>query len=382
MTEINLDAKKGRDNVLDFWRGVSILLVILHHLVCFRYSHFFKVSAVSALSKIESLAGQSTLFLNKTLIKISEIAGPLGVKIFFVISGYIITKLLLEEEKKDGHINPKGFYFKRVMRILPPLLFYFIFLFLFKALGWIQFTSLNFFNSAGFLCNIHSTECGWHFVHTWSLAIEEQFYILWPLFFLLPLAIARYRTKILTSVLVILLGLSAFGVLTLDGWLDIPLSFACIGFGALFAMSEKFRLLVKRYGLIIIITIALFSILIFFKAYFLRELVHQAYRLIQPFVIIVAIALTYEFRWFIRTKLFLVITKIGLISYSLYLWQQVFLADSIEYLKNSFLILPVFMILFAVFSYLIIEKPVIRWARTVLKKRAEMLESNGNNKIL
>jgi len=50
--------------------------------------------------------------------------GPLGVKVFFVISGFVICRLLILEEKRNSNVSLKGFYIRRVFRILPPLYLY------------------------------------------------------------------------------------------------------------------------------------------------------------------------------------------------------------------------------------------------------------------
>ena len=365
---VNANTTDGRDQVLDFWRGISISMVLLHHLVYFRYADFFKHQIISALNQTGSFVGEIGVWADKILLGASERSGPLGVKIFFVISGYIITKLLLGQEGKNGRIKAKHFYFKRVIRILPPLIFFFFSLLLFRALGWIGFSNSELFNSAGFLCDIRVSGCGWYFAHTWSLAIEEQFYLLWPAFFLIPFVNRKYRVQILALILVLLLSCSAFGFFTVAGWLDVPLSFACIAVGALYAMSQSFQGAMKKHGLLLIAALSLAAVSMFYLAPSWREVVHQTYRLIQPFVILTAIILTYRLNWLIKSKFFWAATKVGLISYSLYIWQQVFVAGPSDYLHNSFLTWPILMFAFAVFSYLFIEKSAMKWGKEVLKK--------------
>lgn len=107
----------------------------------------------------------------------------LGVRIFFVISGFIITELLLKELDRDGSISFRRFYFRRTLRIFPPFYFYIAFMLLISAFGWSRLTlagalpaityTSNYwdrFESAGY-----TTSC------TWSLSTEEQFYLIWPL---------------------------------------------------------------------------------------------------------------------------------------------------------------------------------------------------------
>ena len=107
--------------------------------------------------------------------------GNLGVSVFFVISGFLITLLLLKEECQYGDISLKNFYVRRACRILPA---YFAFLLAmlivwrlhFVDLGWGQLVA-----AATFTWNYSPLASGWTLAHCWSLAVEEQFYLLWPL---------------------------------------------------------------------------------------------------------------------------------------------------------------------------------------------------------
>jgi len=124
--------------------------------------------------------------------------GYLGVDIFFVISGYVITKNLYEEFKEKNEINFLNFYKKRFKRIFPVLFFILTIVFLFykfygppdislkKDFLYSIFGLSNFFYLIGevdYFNNIFDNPLG----HTWSLGIEEQFYIIYPLllFFLI-----------------------------------------------------------------------------------------------------------------------------------------------------------------------------------------------------
>lgn len=306
--------------------------------------------------------------LDKWLLFISERSGPLGVKIFFVISGYIITKLLLDEEKENGFIKIKHFYFRRVFRILPPFIFYILGVTIFGVLGWIAFDNSQLFYATGFLCNTDIANCGWNLGHLWPLSIIEQFYLLWPVFFLV--IGTKFRAKFLTFLLFLFIAFSSIGILSAhNGALDNALSFACIAIGALYASSQYFRRYMRKYGLIIIGAFITGLGFLYFMPYLLKyEFIHQFFRLVQPFIILAFIILTYELNWFIRSRVFLLVSKLGLISYSLYLWQEVFSAPPSNYLKNSFLELPFLMFFFALFSYFFIEKPLIKWARLKTKK--------------
>ena len=101
--------------------------------------------------------------------------GGLGVAIFFAISGYLITTLLLREHTESGRICLRGFYLRRAFRILPPAYVYLGFLFLLgRPLAKGEFASAAFFYSN------YWADRTWWTQHFWSLSMEEHFYLLWP----------------------------------------------------------------------------------------------------------------------------------------------------------------------------------------------------------
>lgn len=107
---------------------------------------------------------------------------------FFVLSGFLITWLLLKENEKSGTVSLSGFYMRRVLRIFPAFYCYWtllIILLLLKhqVIPWPHAWSSVFYTSNYYIALNGDPENG--FSHTWSLAIEEQFYLLWPLAFLL-----------------------------------------------------------------------------------------------------------------------------------------------------------------------------------------------------
>jgi peptidoglycan/LPS O-acetylase OafA/YrhL len=108
--------------------------------------------------------------------------GNLGVRCFFIISGFLITTLMLRETASRGSLDLKGFYLRRAVRILPV---YLVFLVAVALLEW--FTVLDYSTSQWvrlltFTTNF-ATSDNWLTGHTWSLACEEQFYLIWPVVF-------------------------------------------------------------------------------------------------------------------------------------------------------------------------------------------------------
>lgn len=146
---------------LDGFRGLAVLLVIIG-----RYLEFRGWNA-----HVRSLA---------------QSAAHLGVLLFFVLSGFLITGLLYRERSLTGSLDFKRFYIRRALRLLPALLLFLSTVTLLMSFGLITDVSkTELLVCLFYLRNIfgHSLSIG----HLWSLSLEEQFYLVWPLtFFLLP----------------------------------------------------------------------------------------------------------------------------------------------------------------------------------------------------
>ena len=116
-----------------------------------------------------------------------------GVNVFFVLSGFLITWLLLAKDDANGQISLAGFYFRRAFRILPPAIVYLIVAYVGSRLfsQGLVVSNGDFLRSLFFVRNYFggskSTD------HFWSLAIEEQFYLIWPLIFLILRGNRRIR---------------------------------------------------------------------------------------------------------------------------------------------------------------------------------------------
>ena len=124
-------------------------------------------------------------------------AAPLGVTIFFFLSGYLITTLLRREFDRNGTISLRAFYLRRACRILPPLFIVLILADLATVAGAFTYQHLRpgaLLSQFFFFSNYHILATGWTGARTgtapgttalWSLAIEEHFYLLFPAFYLL-----------------------------------------------------------------------------------------------------------------------------------------------------------------------------------------------------
>jgi peptidoglycan/LPS O-acetylase OafA/YrhL len=151
--------------------------------------------------------------------------GFIGVDIFFVISGFLITGLLLREHERTGTISLAGFYRRRVRRILPAALAVTVTT---LVVGFVVFTRSR--STALLTDGVWATLFGanWRFImtgtdylhagdavsplqHYWSLSIEEQFYFAWPLILLLTVAIAVPRHHRRAAVAIAVIGIASFG---------------------------------------------------------------------------------------------------------------------------------------------------------------------------
>lgn len=154
----------GKRPALDGLRGVAILLVLVAH-----FSNPYS----------DLLDG----------------AGAVGVSLFFTLSGFLITALLLEEHARTGRVSLRSFYRRRALRLMPALLTMVLVTLLAQALGRLMYVSGGMTLSALFsVSNLWAAgHGGFHNAlgHTWSLGIEEQFYLAWPTLMLLSLRWGR-----------------------------------------------------------------------------------------------------------------------------------------------------------------------------------------------
>ncbi len=268
--------------------------------------------------------------------------GKTGVSIFFVLSGFLITYLVLAEIAVNGSLNVERFYIRRSLRIWP---LYFLILFLvfgvMRALmnvtgfNWSEFSmrpELYFFFAGNFdVLRIYLTG-GTDFLPstvTWSVAIEEQFYLCWPLFFWLPARLYKYIFPVLLVVCYVFRtsyagnepvltfhSLSVMGDLALGGWAAY-LAFTSNGFRDLFErQSNSFRVLAYGAGLV----------LMFVLQFVAHDLVQVFSRLVQT-VFFAYVILDQNFCRQQKFKFgnYKWITYWGKYTYGLYLWHPLLL---------------------------------------------------------
>lgn len=147
---------RGRIPCLDGLRALAILLVIYAH------GHF---------------PGDNYLLLPM----LKGRCGFLGVQIFFVLSGFLITTLMLREIDRTGRVHLGHFYLRRALRIVPVYAAYLLLLVVFDAIEVTHLRGREWLAAATYTVNFLPRPLPWAMSHIWSLCVEEHFYLLWPL---------------------------------------------------------------------------------------------------------------------------------------------------------------------------------------------------------
>jgi peptidoglycan/LPS O-acetylase OafA/YrhL len=301
--------------------------------------------------------------------------GDLGVFIFFVISGFLITTVLQREQEQRKSISLGNFYIRRVFRIFPALLFFLLGVELLTKLGLASVPGRALLFSLSFLRNYYP---GPYRIlhHLWSLSVEEQFYLVWP--FLFAYLSKRTACRLLTGI-IILAPILRLGTLF---WLgqaqvwnteEVADGLAC---GCLLAIQQKelrasrvYQWLSRPYVSLVI------PCLIVGGAYTHPRALYEG---LGKSVIFLGVALGID----------MVILRhespagkllnsrplvwLGKLSYSLYLWQQVFLIVKRE--DQPYAWFPVNLglaFLCAVVSYYLIERPSIQFGRRIVARKED-----------
>ena len=305
--------------------------------------------------------------------------GFVGVDIFFVISGYLITTIILTE-LENSKFSIINFYERRARRILPALFFVMLFCIPFAWFWLLPIDMKDFSKSliavSVFMSNIFFwLETGYFvtaaelkpLLHTWSLAVEEQFYILFTLFLMLFWKLGK-------RLILVTLGIAFFASLALAEWASYAKPFAAfyllptrgwellIGAFAAFYLSQtnskRFGRVVSEIGGWLGIALIFYAVFSFSKTTPFPGLYALIPTLGVLLIILFATQQTTVGR-FIGNKVFV---GVGLISYSAYLWHQPLFAlarhrSSSEPSQIVFLVLSLFAIILAYFSWKFIEVP-------------------------
>jgi peptidoglycan/LPS O-acetylase OafA/YrhL len=344
---------------LDGWRAIAIGLVMAQH----------------GMDSFAAVAGERIHSLLETILK-THGGGILGVKIFFAISGYLITSRLLHDEETSGSISLRSFYLRRAFRILPASLCFTSVVGLLGVIGILPIPLFCWASAVLCFINYQQRAHTWYLGHFWSLAIEEHFYFLWPSF----LALApRHRRIAIAVTLAYLVGIwraVAFKFhLTYTTseafWARTDIQIDGLLWGSILALAltvPRYRsLLVKAtspaawWGWVALLGASL--AVSPFLNWKLRYALLSVYPIVIAFMVVgttlhpeTVVGRVLEsavFRW------------VGRISYSLYLWQQLFLVfresqvPAMELLQRWPINIAAALGC-ATASYYLIERPLIR----------------------
>ncbi len=281
---------------LDGWRAISALIVVGWHL-----QHF------------SSLAGG--------LGALPGLNGTVGVELFFGISGFVIGRSLLAERAAMGEISLAGFYIRRVFRIVPPLLLYVVVIELLAQFGILENAARGSINALTFSCNLIGSACGGYAGgHTWSLSVEEQFYLIIPL--VLALVTARSKAALTTVLLAYPIFVVALFVARCTFAASVLSQFTTIALGVACALHEDRlrRIVTATPGWTIFPALA---------AVFVLRGLHPAATtdalqivLVSPLVMYVLLATALRPSVLSGLLASRPLQVLGMASYSFYLWQQ------------------------------------------------------------
>lgn len=350
------------------------------------------LDGIRALSIIIVLIGHaghtmSTAIFGSVFFRLVANSG-LGVRIFFVISGYLITTLLLKERDKMGTIDIKDFYLRRIFRIFPVFYLYIIVVIMLKLFfvndiftdySLPAFASIYLWNYQSLLHAAIPNENGyWFFGHFWTLSMEEQFYLLWPLLFIMLKPVSLKKVVIGIIVMMPFIRIATYFLMPNSrGQIGMMLQtggdsilFGCLG--ALIenggGFKEKWMKFIENNYIIIASTIFLFILSPLLSIHF-----KGSYDLLfgiglnNVFIMILIFWCIYipsKFANFLNAK---PLMHIGVLSYSLYIWQQLFLTDIYTSWVNRFPQNLLLVFVTATVSYYAIEKPILGLKKRVKK---------------
>jgi len=329
-------------------RAISIILVIFHH-IQIQYAVF-------------------DMPFNPLVRLLVD--GQFGVNVFFVISGFLITALLLKEEYKFGRIALKQFFIRRMLRIFPAYYFLLLVYFCISHFSYISISTTSWLSAITFTKYFTKME-DWYTYHTWSLSVEEHFYLIWPFVFILGLKVRKIFAFITLCIPIILRILVYNYPISWLNELTIFIRIDAISIGCLVALYQQEIIESVKYHWNILLWGSISIILLVPYANGLAKRMDIG-SIFVPFgisnglfanVCIAVIMVCSVFgpkqtMWF-RFLNSTVMNSIGILSYSLYLWQQFFIVKT-SYWINQFPQNIGLTIFAACFSYFIVEKPFLR----------------------
>ena len=351
------------------------------------------------LPSIDSLRALAVLAVIIYHVDVNYLPGGfLGVDLFFVLSGYLISSLIIKEYRKTGSLNLYNFYIRRARRLLPAVYFMItvglvvmvlfnevllrkshldaIFGYIYSSNWWYIFHKLDYFDSFGAQSP---------FKHLWSLAIEEQFYMIFPLLFLLVNRKKKSKDgtyKLNKNFLYVVLGLILVSLIAHILLFDInnisriyfgtdtrAFSLLVGVVGAILYPMERLHAKVTPqqnmlYSVVSLVSIATLITVMIYTSEYNTLLYRGGFLLVAILGLIVIISSGKQHTLMSRLLSFKPIVFIGKISYSLYLWHfpVLVLTTPVSEIGNPniiFVILRVILtFILATASYVFVETPI------------------------
>lgn len=342
------DPPAARIDALDGLRAVSILIVLIGH-------------------------GAHTAGAPAIMHGLGEM-GIVGVELFFTISGFIITHLLLRERERSGSVDLRRFWLRRALRIVPPFAAATIGIAIAAGLGVIVWSWTSFAGAVTLTHNLPLFKGDWFFGHIWSLSLEEQFYLVWPL--VLTLAAGAQRAS---GVLIVIIAgsvvVTPLTVLYVKPLQTVLPYLPDLAGGCLLALAlhqpvlpgwlQRYRALPAR-GAIIAVLAASAMVVAWLRGRDLQDMSWvPLYALLLPVTGLLLVAEIVLPDGRLRRALAVSpLCWLGRISYSLYLWQQLFMGPADAYPDPWLWSRWPFNLLAAIacgaLAYELVEKPGVR----------------------
>jgi peptidoglycan/LPS O-acetylase OafA/YrhL len=318
--------------------------------------------------------------------------GYLGVDLFFVLSGFLITTLLIHEKTTSGSISIQRFWIRRVRRLLPALL---LFLIVVGILIQIYSEESSYLRIRNDMLATMLYVANWRSIfaehdywalfssssplsHTWSLAIEEQFYLFWPIVVVGSFSISKTPLNLLTKIAIYGGFLSVFLLVFIylsnnDAmsrvYYGTDTRISAILFGAALSVYQARSKSTKIASVVIPRSVVWISIGYLTSSWFLlagdNPLLYQGGLLLSSVSVVVVILAIIQKRSILlnRVLAFGPLRSVGLISYGLYLWHYpifIFIEEHYSWLNPywSLCLKIVLTFIIATASYLFLELPI------------------------
>ena len=345
---------------LDGWRAVSICLVLGTHT-----NYLFNLHEHPWVVNLLWVFG-----------------GTLGVKFFFVISGFLITYLMIQEDITHGEVNLRRFYIRRALRILPVYFVFLLVLFTLQLFTPFHQTGVQWLGNLTFTTDF--IPAAFTADHLWSLSVEEQFYLVWPVLFVL--FYRKNRRLLLGLLLVALVSAPVCRAIPNRILIQHPnllqpffaknghpifvnvdsLAIGCLAGMLLVMYEQQVKLLFQRYWkLLVLLGAAMIALPV------------ALHKMQEGGVLLPAFGNSLQASGFVLIMLSSVLLPryfqplewrfvryLGLLSYSMYIWQQIYCTKPATYGLNEpvwmsfpWWLLPVFLTGAISFHYL--EKPLM-----------------------